>query len=61
MANTNDCKKPMTSAQKRDQILLAIGMLEGAAWMTSTEGCLGEMLDNIADMLRQAIGMEEKP
>ena len=60
MENTDRKESDMLDGKNRDLILRAIGMLEGAAWMAPTESCLGEMLDNIADMLREVIEMEEK-
>lgn len=44
--------------EKRELLIRAIGMLEGASWL-SDKGA-GEMMDEVAALIRKAIGMEEK-
>lgn len=58
MENTVEKTNQMTPEQQREQIILAIGMLEGASWMEPSKQATPEMLDSIASMLRKAIGLE---
>ena len=58
MENTLTKNNQMTPKQQREQIILAIGMLEGASWMELNKQTTPEMLDSIASMLRKAIGLE---
>lgn len=58
MENTITKNNQMTPEQQREQIILAIGMLEGASWMELSKQTTPEMLDSIASMLRKAIGLE---
>lgn len=44
--------------KKRELLIRAIGMLEGVACITDER--LAGMLEAVADMIREAIGMPEK-
>lgn len=50
---------PIMSTKSRELLLRAIGMLEGAAWMAD-KAQTAEMLDSVADMIREAIGKGRK-
>lgn len=50
---------PIMSTKSRELLLRAIGMLEGAAWMAD-KAQMAEMLDSVADMIREAIGKGRK-
>lgn len=44
--------------ENRELLIRAIGMLEGAAWLSNNGA--GEMMDEVAALIRKAVGMEEK-
>lgn len=44
--------------EKRELLIRAIGMLEGAAWLS--DNGTGEMMEEVANLIRKAVGMEEK-
>lgn len=43
--------------EKRKLLIRAIGMLEGAAWLSNNGA--GEMMDEVAALIRKAIELEE--
>lgn len=43
--------------EKRELLIRVIGMLEGAAWLSNNG--TGEMMEEVADLIRKAIELEE--
>lgn len=50
----------MNESKSERLLIRAIGMLEGAAYVVSNSTALPDILEEIADMIREAIGLDKK-